>query len=136
MIAAIAQIVAKKETNVLVCAQTNAACDELTERLLAVSENISLFRMYAKSHKKEKVSDKISTVCNFRDGEFQYPSLQYLYKYRIVVCTLVTAGFLVAAREADPNFNSSQFTHVFVDEAASITETLSLIPIAGKDLNL
>ncbi|XP_055307474.1 putative helicase mov-10-B.1 [Sitodiplosis mosellana] len=130
LVAAIAEIVAKRETAVLVCAQTNATCDEITERLLAVTHNISLFRMYARSYSKEKLSAKISTVCNFKAGEFQFPSLEYLYKYRIVVCTLLTAGFLVGAR-GDPNFNSSHFTHVFIDEAGCITEPVSMIPIAG-----
>lgn len=132
MVAAIAEIVAKRETAVLVCAQTNAACDEITERLIAVSDNISLFRMYARSHNKEKLSAKVSTVSNFKAGEFQFPSLEYLYKYRIVVCMLLTACFLVGARGIDPNFNSSHFTHVFIDEDGCITEPVSMIPIAGK----
>lgn len=125
-------MMAKTKNSILVCAQTNAACDEITERLLGVlSDSSMLFRMYARSHTEGKLNAKILKVCNFKNGKFGFPSLDHLYDYRIVVCTLQTAGSLVRAREKDAKFSSSHFSHIIIDEAACIPEPVSIIPIAG-----
>lgn len=122
----------KTKNSILVCAQTNSACDEIAERLLAVLTDSSiLFRKYARSHSQEKLNPKILKVCNFKNGKFGFPSLDHLYDYRIVICTLQTSGSLVRAREKDTNFNSSHFSHIIIDEAACVPEPVSLIPIAG-----
>lgn len=118
------------KTFVLVCANSNTACDEITIRLLDVMNFIDLFRMYAKSYDPKKISDKIMPICNFIDEQFKFPSLKYLFGFRVLVCTSLTAGCLTRARK-DPCFDSKHFTHIIIDECASTQETVSLVPIAG-----
>lgn len=62
LVAAIEKIVKTIEQNVLVlvCAQTNHACDELTERLMDRIDHDVVLRMYAKTHSTEKVFKKIA----------------------------------------------------------------------------
>lgn len=57
--------------------------------------------------------------------ERSIPSLAELYKYRIIVSTLTVSGRLLQS-----NMNSNHFTHLFIDECESATETFTLIPIA------
>lgn len=119
-----------QETFVLVCANSNTACDEITGRLSDILSTEELFRMYAKSYDSSKIGDKIMPFCNYIDGEFIFPSLKYLFTFRVLVCTSLTAGCLTRARK-NPYFDSKHFTHVIIDECASTLETVSLVPIAG-----
>lgn len=131
LVCAILELTSKIDNFILVCAQTNAACDEITERLLDASANISLFRLYARAQSEGKIPSKIRPVSNYKNGQCLFPSLQFLYKFRVIVCTLLTAGSLTRAREIDVHFDSCHFTHVFIDEAACHPEPVSMIPIAG-----
>lgn len=133
LVAAIQQIVRTTDKCILVTAKSNSACDTLTERLVDVLLSDEIFRMYAKSYDQNKLHDKIRPVCNLQDGEFKFPSLDYLYGYRVLVCTLSTAGCLTRSRESETNFDSSHFGYVFVDEAACVQSPISFIPIAGTD---
>lgn len=129
--AAIAEIVRGTADFVLVLAHSNAACDELAVRLLDVLRIGEVFRLYAKSFDKNKLSGKIKQSCNLENGEFQFPSLKYLHKFRVVVSTLLTAGCLARARNEDPDFNSGHYQRIFIDEAGCVHEPVSMIPIAG-----
>lgn len=132
LVAAIAEMVQTTKNHILVCAQSNSACDEMTERLLKVLKNGELFRMYAKSFNPDSISRSIRPITNLQKGEIKFPSLKFIYKYRVVVCTLQTSGCLVRARGVDPAFNSNHFSHLIIDEAAFTHESATLIPIAGK----
>lgn len=131
IVAAVHEIVWTTKNCVLICAQSNAASDEITERLLDVLNSDEVFRMYAKSFDKEKISNRIKLNCNLSNGDIQFPSLEYMYQFRAVICTLQTAGCIATARGKDKNFNSSHFSHVIIDEAACIHEIVTMIPIAG-----
>lgn len=115
----------------MVCANSNAACDTITERLVDVLSINEVFRMYAKSFNQKALLNKIRPICNLVDGQFKFPSLDFLYQYRVVVCTLTTAGCIVKARGVDKNFDPAHFAYVVIDEAACVQETSLLIPIAG-----
>lgn len=130
MVAAVLEIVVSTQHHVLICANSNTACDEITTRLIETLPDISIFRMYAKSF-KETLNENIKKISNFTENGFEFPCLAYLYKYRVVVCTLFTAGNLVRARSNDENFDSSHFSHIIVDEAACTNEPTTMIPIAG-----
>lgn len=132
IVAAIKEILLTTNNSVLVCAHSNAACDEITKRLLDVLSGDMVYRMYAKSFNTRTISHDIRKICNLRHGEIKFPSLDFLYQFRVVVSTLLTAGCITRAREQDANFDSSHFSHVFIDEAACTHETASLIPIAGQ----
>lgn len=131
IIAAIEEIVGSSENFILVTAQSNSACDEITERLLDVLNPNQILRLYAKSFEKNLISSKIQPCSNLRDGEIKFPSLNYLYKFRIVVATLSTVGCISRARGHDRHFDSSHFSYIFIDEAACVHEPVSMIPIAG-----
>lgn len=131
LVAAIEEIVRSSSKCVLVCANSNAACDEITERLLAVLKKCEIFRMYAQSYDKKKIDDGILPVCNLVNDEFIFPSSVFLYKFRVLICTLTTSGCLTRARE-NGSFRSNHFSHVIIDECASSHETVTMIPIAGN----
>lgn len=131
LVAAIEVIVRSTQNYVLVCVQSNSACDEITERLLNVLDANEVFRMYAKSINPTLINSKIKSSCNLKDGEIKFPSLNYLYEFRVVVCTMSTVGCISRARGKDPHFDSSHFSHIFIDEAACVHEPVSMIPIAG-----
>lgn len=131
IVGSIAEIISSSNNCVLVCVNSNAACDEIVKRLLEVVPRKSIFRMYAKSFKVNDVSDNIKEASNLVENQIKFPSLAYLYKFRVVVCTIITAGSLVRARSKDTSFDSSHFSHVFIDEAACVQEPISMIAIAG-----
>lgn len=112
-------------------ASSNAACDELTERLAQVLDEEELFRWYAKTFNSEKLSDKIKSLSNFRNGQFGFPTLEYLYQFRVVVCTLLTAGCITRARKLDKHFDSGHFSFTIIDEAACAPESVAMVSIAG-----
>lgn len=114
----------------MVCANSNAACDEIAGRLLKIFDNDIILRMYAKTYNQKNISKEIMKSCNFIKGQFRIPCLKFLYKFRIVITTLLTSGCLSRGRE-DIDFEPSHFSHIFIDEAASTNETTTLIPIAG-----
>lgn len=136
LVAAIQEIICSSNGCVLVCSGSNSACNELVERLINVLSVDEVHRLYAQSYKMEKISEKIRPNANIKDGKIKIPSLDYLYKFRVIVCTLQMAGFLSNARQSYPNFRSNHFSHVIIDEAACCQESLALIPIAGQYLCL
>lgn len=60
-----------------------------------------------------------------------YPPLTTLYKYRVVVCTPESAGFLTRARK-DRDWNAQNFKYVIIDDCAALHETMTFTPIAGS----
>lgn len=135
LVAAIEHMVKTTNNHILVCANANSACDEITQRLLAVLSKKEIFRMYAKSYKPTMLNPEFMEICNLKGGEFQFPPLKLLYKFRVLVCTLLTAGYLVRANGADKHFDPKHFSHIIIDESACTHEPVSLIPIAGMFLN-
>lgn len=131
LIAAVEEIVRSTNKCVLICANSNSACDEIAERLVSVLNFGEMFRMYAKSYDVRKVRPNLKPISNWLKGEFRFPSLKFLYQFRVLVCTLTTAGCLTRAKD-DSRFDSSHFSHIMIDESASTHETVSMIPIAGN----
>lgn len=131
LVAAIAEIVRGTNDFVLVLAHSNAACDEIAIRLLEVLRIDELFRLYAKSFNKDAMNPRIAPISNLHDGEIQFPSLEYLHQFRVVLATLLTAGSLVRSCGADHDFNSKHFSRIIIDEAGCIHEPAVMIPIAG-----
>lgn len=78
---------------------------------------------FAASVRKSCNNEDILENSNF--NERSIPCLMELYKYRIVISTLTVSGRLLQA-----NMDSNHFTHLFIDECESATESFTLIPIA------
>lgn len=111
---------------------SNAACDELAERLLNVLKKDEMYRFFAKSYRNDNINPKIAENSNYaRDGKIYYPSLKFLYQFRVFVCTLVSAGCLTRARKYPKVWRPNHFGYVIIDECTSAHETTCLIPIAG-----
>lgn len=127
LVASIEQIVLLTSKNVLVCAQSNTACDEIAERLTTVLSEEELFRLYAKTFDVCKLNPLLGSYSNWTGNEFHYPPLEFILKFRVVVCTLCTAGTLTRA-----GISAKHFSYVFIDESASAFETMTMIPIAGN----
>ncbi|KAG4069886.1 hypothetical protein HA402_009593 [Bradysia odoriphaga] len=127
IVAAIETIVRTTSKNILVCAHSNAACNEIAERLTEVLTDTEMLRMFSLNHDKNDISQTIEPFCNLFDGKLNYPELSYLYKFRVLICTLFVSGCLVRAHKSDPK----HFGYVFIDECASACETMTLVPIAG-----
>lgn len=111
---------------------SNAACDEITERLIDVLNEKDMYRFYAKSYKHERISSRIKRVSNYNPNGIFYPPLAFLYKFRVFICTLCSAGCLTRARIDLDVWKPNHFGYVFIDECASAHETMCLIPIAGE----
>lgn len=130
LIEAIAQVVQRNNTaeHILVCATSNSACDEVADRLLKLIQNDQVFRMFSISQTDRMgiIPRDVLAASNLCKGEHYYPTLLKLYQYKVVICTLTTAGRLSQA-----NINPRHFTHVFIDESGSATESQLLIAIAG-----
>lgn len=126
LVAAIEQIVKKTwDKNILVCAQSNAACDEIAERLSPILSPKEMIRLYSLS-RGDNIKQSLKDYSNLFDGEIKFPPLSDLYKYRVVICTLATAGCITRA-----NCDPDHFQYVIIDECASAHETITLVPIAG-----
>lgn len=119
---------------------TNAACDVITEYLLDVLNQGELYRLYSIATRHFNVSPRILKVANFRleNNKYvmpkDYPSLFYLYKFRVIVCTSTMAGLFTRAR-VSRNWSAKHFGYIIIDECGCAPEPISLIPIAGKQVN-
>lgn len=110
----------------MVCASSNSACNEIAQRLMRIIPEKQIFRMFSQSIEVNTIPSDIRRISNLADGDHYYPGLNALYLYKIVVCTLTTAGRFVQA-----GMNKDHFNHIFIDECGSATETQTLIAIAG-----
>lgn len=133
LVAAIEQIVKSTDKNILVCAQSNAACDEITKRLLLVLNENEFYHLYSSSTIIETKSDEMFSVSNLGRVNLQnsYPSLGYLYQFRVLICTLCVSGYLTRAC-IENVFRPDHFSYVIIDECASASEISALTPVAGK----
>lgn len=126
LVAAIENIVRNTDQNILVCAQSNAACDELTNRLRKFLKREEMFRLVSASRDLDTIETSVKMYSNIFGGDLKIPPLEYICKYRVVLCTLATANCLARAE-----FDPKHFSYVIIDECASALETMALIPVAG-----
>lgn len=146
LVAAIEQILRKTNKYVLVCAMTNAAADEIAERLLDIfpsnRSSTGIHRLYSVSYNLDKISKIIQPACNISkekdvEDKLAIPPIGMLYQYRVVICTLSASSCLsqkgIQLNKQDPSlFKPNHFQYVFIDECASSHEPMTLIPICGK----
>lgn len=139
LVAAIEEIVRdkRKENYVLVCSNSNAACDELFGRLLEIFDYHEVYRLYTVSHDSKNVDTEYLKLSNWDEHAkaFTMPELWHLYSVRVVVCTLAVASNLTRAN-ISPAFKPDHFSHIIIDESCCNHETMTMIPIAGKTLVL
>lgn len=122
-----------RENFILVCSNSNAACDELFERLMQILDYNEILRLYSISHDIKRVPSEFLNFSNWdsRTKSFTMPELNFLYSHRVLVCTLTVAGNLTRAN-CCPVFRPDHFNYVIIDECACAHETMTLLPIAGQ----
>ncbi|XP_029676373.1 helicase MOV-10-like [Formica exsecta] len=110
--------------NILVCATSNAAVDEITKRLIGnVPANI-VYRMYAPSRPWGNIDEQIRPCTNFVDKTAIFLPKEILLLKRIIITTLITSIRLCAV-----NFRENHFSYIIVDEASQAIEPEMLIPL-------
>ncbi|XP_050414418.2 putative helicase MOV-10 [Patella vulgata] len=115
--------------HVLACTPSNNAADLLTERLLDNREILgNIIRLNAVSRSWRSIPDKVKNVSNYdkKTNSYYYPCKKDLKEYRVIVCTVITAGRLASAK-----FPVGHFTHVFIDEAGHAIEPESMIAVTN-----
>ncbi|CAO1434380.1 unnamed protein product [Diamesa hyperborea] len=142
IIEAIVQLVSlKSNTHILMIASNNTACNDISERLIQYVSCNKILRIYSSKYERQQNTDKIirlkcrtveicadckSRYCKdlqkFRDN----PCYEEFYSARVVIVTLAGSGSLVNA-----GIRSDHFDYIFIDDAASIAEVHTLIPIVG-----
>lgn len=135
LVAAIEQIVRTTRKKILVCAMSNAACDEITERLLNGPTKQKIYRLYAVSFNTDNISSSIKQACNLSGEKLYKPELSTLYQYQVLICTLSTASCMSVTNADSMVYRADHFQYVFIDECASSHETMTLIPICGRHFN-
>ncbi|XP_033309910.1 putative helicase mov-10-B.1 isoform X2 [Bombus bifarius] len=113
-----------KSKNILVCAPSNAAADEIANRLLCLLPHKDVFRMYAASKCCNNVDEKIYPNSNFIDDMVLYLPKEIFILKKIVITTLVTC-----MRLANLKLRNDHFSYIFIDEASQSIELESLIPL-------
>lgn len=123
-----------KSCRILVTATSNTAADEICQRLLQYLPNScyfqhNVYRVYSASAMgvdRNSINDQVAANSNI---DFQFvPPLKMLDKYKVLVTTLCCSGRLIRR-------DKEHFTHVFIDECGSSTESQSIIPLAGAFYN-
>lgn len=129
---AICQLVlTQPNSRILVTATSNAAADELALRLLKYLRNAcyfnhNVYRLYASNVLREVTDPQLLANSNYSLSSL--PDWIMLSKYRVIISTLMTSGRLMLVA---PKSSAKHFSHLFIDECGSATETAALIPIAG-----
>ncbi|XP_071875149.1 putative helicase mov-10-B.1 isoform X2 [Bombus fervidus] len=113
-----------KSKNILVCAPSNAAADEIANRLLCLLPHKDIFRMYAASKCCNNIDEKICPNSNFIDDMVLYLPKEIFILKKIVITTLVTC-----MRLASLKLRNDHFSYIFIDEASQSIELESLIPL-------
>lgn len=128
--AAIKDIVDTTADSILVCCQSNAACDEMMVRLVTVLNFGQCYRMYATSMTKDDIPFNVRSSANLHEDRCQIPALRLVYQARVVVCTLQIAAYFTRSKK-DPSFDPHHFQYLILDEAACMEQPAALIPITG-----
>ncbi|KAG1741528.1 RNA helicase [Suillus paluster] len=120
----------KPNTRILATAPSNSAADIIASRLASTLGPDELFRLYAPSRHVDQVPDELQryTFRKTPEGElkgcFSVPPIPILKRYKVIVCTCVSASIPYGIGIA-----RGHFTHIFVDEAGQATEPEVMIGI-------
>ncbi|KAJ3321096.1 hypothetical protein HDU76_000148 [Blyttiomyces sp. JEL0837] len=117
-------------TRFLVLAPSNTAADQLCERLSGVFSPSEMFRLNSYRRPVDGIPAKIEPHCLIDTKSspqlFRMPTSADVMRYKIVVATCISAGFLY-----NMGLPRGHFSSFFVDEAGQATEPEFWIGIAG-----
>ncbi|XP_042873602.1 putative helicase mov-10-B.1 [Penaeus japonicus] len=113
-------------SRIVACAPSNSAADIISVRLLEHISKQHMLRMHAESRNILTIPEKLRDMSNIQDGNIYTPVDEKLMAYRIIVCTLVTAGKIAGA-----SLPHGHITHVFLDECGHAMEPEAMSALAG-----
>ncbi|KAK7788775.1 hypothetical protein R5R35_010039 [Gryllus longicercus] len=119
------------QSRILVCAPSNAACDHVATRLVPHFKSTELLRFHSSNREWGTVPEILHKYSNRNENTYYSPTPNDLLKYRVVVCTLISANKL-GAKATEPGQFCLQkvvFTHIFIDECGQAPEPEALVPI-------
>ncbi|KAL5288842.1 MOV10 family protein [Megaselia abdita] len=130
----IIQLLNKDKTNrILVTAQSNSACDEITMRLKNIlysgcDQKPIVLRIYSQTYRGsiERVDDDFYEISNVCHSTHFYPTVEVLKEYRVIIST----PFLVGMYH-NSGLKKGVFSHIFFDENASVSIPEALCSISG-----
>lgn len=122
-----------KNNRILVTAQSNSACDEITMRLKNIlytgfDQKPLVLRIYSQTYRDriERVDDDFYEISNVCHSAHFYPPVEVLKTYRVIIST----PFLVGMYH-NSGLNNGVFSHIFFDENASVSIPEALCSISG-----
>lgn len=127
VVEAIKQVIKlRPQSRVMACAPSNAAADLIAERLLEHISSSQMLRLHAKSRVPSTIPAKLKNISNLDHDGVYMPQDSKLKEYRIIVCTMVTAAWLVGCGVPE-----GHMSHIFLDECGQSTEPETLVTLAG-----
>ena len=115
---------------ILACAPSNDAADEMAERLArgADVDSSVMLRLNAYTRPPNFLPDELRPYSQLSvDGtHFKVPPVDVLKSYRLIICTCYSTSLLFGTGIL-PGF----YSHVFIDEAGHALEPATLIPVLG-----
>ncbi|XP_037774050.1 putative helicase mov-10-B.1 [Penaeus monodon] len=85
-----------------------------------------MLRMHAESRMISSIPENLKDMSNIQEGKIYTPSDEKLMAYKIIICTLVTAGKIAGA-----SLPQGHITHVFLDECGHAMEPEAMSALAG-----
>lgn len=135
----IKQLLTQSESRILICTHSNSAADLYIRDFLhpwvesGVAEAKPL-RIYYHKRWVATVNQTVQKYClielKSNTRVFKKPTVEDVYKHKIVVVTLSTSMEL-----ASLNLKKGYFTHILLDEAAQALECEAITPLALADSN-
>lgn len=86
------------KTHVLVCANSDAACDEIATQLIPLFKEHELMQLYAPSRDEKQVGATLKRYSNWNnctrnyESAFEIPALSVAHSFTVIVCTLSTSS--------------------------------------------
>ncbi|KAF5376028.1 hypothetical protein D9615_007749 [Tricholomella constricta] len=138
------------EACILLCAPSNPATDTLVLRLRPFLQPHQMLRLNDQNRTFAEVPIKITQYCYVENDKFALPPWKTLMRYRVIICSCLDAGILVAAQctntalmrleeqvthSLHPHRLPKQqvtphWTHLLIDEAAQGSEPELLVPMS------
>lgn len=133
IVESVLQILKSDTSNkILISVNSNAACDEIGKRLkkfihLIDNSNSIILRIYSAAYVADITNweDDFLKISNLNHGYHFYPTLETVQSFRVVIATC-----MVSAKYVQSGLKKGNFSHIFIDENASITLPESLLVLA------
>jgi hypothetical protein len=135
----IKSLLSQAEARILICTHSNSAADLYIREYLhpwveSGIENAKPLRIYYHKRWVATVNSVVQKYCLIElkgnTRVFKKPTVEDVYKHKIVVVTLSTSMEL-----ASLNLKKGYFTHILLDEAAQALECEAITPLALADTN-